>query len=283
MIDPVSNIYIVFLIGFVASFFGALMGIGGGVFIVPALNLIFNLPIQVAIGSSLTTIIANSCTSSYNYVKNGLTNIRIAFLLCCTIVPGAITGSWLARYIPANVLTIIFCVIILAMSYWMIRKPSSPAAHEPCNKEINKAIDIISQDSYFDRNLNTRIDYRISRKRFGIISTFFSGIISSLLGVGGGIINVPVMTLVMGIPIKVAVATSSFMIMITAAAGATVYYYNGYIFPVLVAPLIIGAIAGSMAGAAVLQRTRPRHLQRVFAAVTVIISILMILRVFKVI
>ena len=283
MIDPVSNIYAVFLVGFVASFFGALMGIGGGVFIVPALTLLFNLPIQVATGSSLTTIIANSCTSSFNYVKSELTNIRVAFLLCCSIVPGAIAGSWLARYIPPDILTIVFCAIVLGMSFWMLRKPGPTYPSGETGVDSKNAGDTPARDSYFDRNLNTRIEYRITGKRFGIISTFFSGIISSLLGVGGGIINVPVMTLVMGIPIKVAVATSSFMIMITAAAGATVYYYNGYIYPVLVAPLIIGAIAGSMTGAAVLQRTRPKHLQRIFAAFTVVISALMILRVFKVI
>jgi uncharacterized protein len=283
MIDPVANIYIVFAVGFVASFFGALMGIGGGVFIVPALTLMLNLPIQVATGSSLITIIANSCTSSYNYVKNELTNIRVALLLCCTIVPGAIAGSLLVRYIPGNVLTIIFCAIILGMSYWMLRKPAAAPTPGSSFGAAGNTRDPLARDSYFDRSLNARIDYGIARKRFGIITSFFSGIISSLLGVGGGVINVPVMTLVMGIPIKVAVATSSFMIMITAAAGATVYYYNGYIYPVLVAPLIIGAIAGSMTGAAVLQRTHPRNLQRVFAGITIVISALMILRLFKII
>jgi len=286
LIELAGNFWIVAVIGFVASFFGSLMGIGGGIFIVPSLTLLLNLPIQVAVGCSLTTIVANSCIASYNYIRNELTNIRLSILLCSTVVPGAIAGSLIAAYIPSTALTVVFCAVLLGIAYSMLRrarKKTDETAENDASKQKSSITDrVFKTESYYDKNLRAKVSYKIIKTRTGLISSFFSGLLSSLLGVGGGIINVPVMTLLMRIPIKVAVATSSFMIMITAAAGAMVYYYHGLIFPTVVAALVIGVLAGSFTGSAALQRIQPKNMNIIFAAIVVVITVLMLLRLFNI-
>jgi len=106
------------------------------------------------------------------------------------------------------------------------------------------------------------------------------GVASSLLGVGGGIINIPVMNLIMRVPIRAAMATNSFMVGIVALAGACVYYYHGFVHPITVAPVMVGSFIGALIGAQLVQRARSIILKQVFAIVMLILAVLMLLRAF---
>ena len=113
-----------------------------------------------------------------------------------------------------------------------------------------------------------------------MVSGFFGGVISSLLGVGGGIVNVPVMNMVMKMPIKATVATSSLLLCITTMTGSLIYAHNGYILPYIAAPLVIGVYAGARVGATFAHRITGTFLTRIFIVLIFVVAVLMILKAF---
>jgi uncharacterized protein len=138
-------------------------------------------------------------------------------------------------------------------------------------------------DSYHDQNLDKVVTYKVNRTPAGLGAGFFAGILSSLLGIGGGIIKVPAMHLVMGVPMKAAIATSTFMIALTAATGAFIYQYYGNLQPFIIAPLVIGTVIGSRIGVELTKRTGGLWLRRIFGIFLFLVAILMFLKTAKVI
>ena len=285
--DDIS-LNIVIGIGLVSGILGAMFGIGCGVFIVPAFTLLLHIPIHIAIGSSLIAIIANSLTASYYYAKAQLINIKIGLLLELATVPGALVGAFIVVFISSNLLSILFIFILLGIAISMILLQPSGVQNLTNQPNTGKINDYILEplnmriSNYFDNALNETIVYRVIRILWGLIASFFSGIISSILGVGGGVIKIPVMRQLMCIPIKVAIATSAFMLTITATTGAIIYYYNGYIYPSLVAPLTVGAFVGSIVGSKLAQKVRSKVLELGFVIIVIIIALFMLLQLTKI-
>ena len=270
-------------IGLIAGLLGSMLGVGGGVFIVPLLTLALHLPIQIAIGNSLVAIVATSCIASISYIKARLTNIKLGLLLETASTPGAIIGALAIALFASHILSAIFGVVLVYIAYSMIVQRSK------ANNSILNEGNLVEADSpanqhnwstssYYDTGADKIVNYKIRHIPTGLGASFFAGILSGLLGIGGGVINVPVMNLVMALPIKAAIATSSFVITMTAAVGALVFYYHGYIYPIIVTPLIIGACLGASLGTQLTQRARGKILQRIFASILFITAILMFLQ-----
>ncbi|MBM4447589.1 MAG: sulfite exporter TauE/SafE family protein [Chloroflexi bacterium] len=272
--------------GLVAGLLGSMLGVGGGFLIVPILTLALHLPIKVAIGSSLVAIVANSCTAAGIYTKARLTNIKLGLLLETATIPGAIIGGFAAAVIAPSVLSAIFGLALIYAAYTMITRQHFMSVDTQPNDHLHlvepsKISDNLSSsltDSYYDQNLNEVVTYKVTRIPAGLGTSFFAGILSSLLGVGGGIVNVPVMHLVMGVPMKAAIATSTLIITITAAAGALIYHYQGHIYPFIIAPLAIGIVIGARIGVELTQRAKGLMLRRIFGAFLLLIAILMFLK-----
>jgi uncharacterized membrane protein YfcA len=273
-------------VGLVAGLLGSMLGVGGGILIVPILTLALHLPIQVAIGSSLVAIVANACTASGIYTKVRLTNIKLGLLLETTTIPGAIIGGFAAALIAPSILSALFGLVLIYVAYTMITRQHFMSADTQPDDHLHlaepgKISDNLSSsltDSYYDRNLDEVVNYKVTHIPAGLGSSFFAGILSSLLGIGGGIVNVPVMHMVMGMPMKAAIATSTFMIALTAATGAFIYQYYGNIYPFIIAPLVIGIVIGSRIGVELTQRTRGELLRRIFGAFLFLVAILMFLK-----
>ena len=273
-------------VGLVAGLLGSMLGVGGGLIIVPILTLALHLPIQVAIGSSLVAIVANACTAAGIYTKARLTNIKLGLLLETTTIPGAIIGGFAAAIIAPSILSALFGLVLIYVAYTMVTGQhfmsvdNQPDDHlhlaEP--GKISDNLSTSLADSYYDQNLDEVVTYKVTRTSAGLGAGFFAGALSSLLGVGGGIIKVPVMHLVMGVPMKAAIATSTFMIALTAATGAFIYQYYGNIYPFIIAPLVIGIVIGSRIGVELTQRTRGELLRRIFGAFLFLVAILMFLK-----
>ncbi len=270
-------------VGLVAGLLGSMLGVGGGFIIVPILTLALHLPIKVAIASSLVAIVANSCTAAGMYTKTRLTNVKLGLLLETATTPGAIAGGLIAAIIAPSILSTLFGLALIYAAYTMITRQhfisddTQPDSHmvQPDNTG-NLSTSLAS--SYYDQNLDKVITYKVTRIPVGLGTSFFAGILASLLGIGGGIINVPVMHMVMGVPIKAAIATSTFVITITAAAGALIYYYYGHIYPFIIAPLAIGMVIGARIGVELTQRAGGVVLRRIFGVLLVIIAVMMFLR-----
>lgn len=278
------NLWVLGGTGLVAGLLGSTLGVGGGVFIVPMLTLALHLPIHIAIGSSLVAIVATSCTAAGIYTKNRLTNVKLGLLLETATTPGAIVGAFVVALLASSALSALFGVILIYVAYTMItRQPvgaeDNPSQHSPAGHD-NASTDPSNwlASSYYDQNLGRQVTYKVSHVPQGLGAGFLAGGLSSLLGIGGGIVQVPIMNLVMGLPMKPTIATSSFMIAITATVGALIHYYHGNVYPTMVAPLIIGVVIGARLGTELAQRARGILLRRVFGVFLSITAVLMFCR-----
>ena len=254
-----------------AGFLGALTGLGGGVVIVPVLCLLFKIDLHYAIGASLISVIATSSGAAAAYVRDGYSNIRIGMFLEVATTLGALLGAYLVAKVSSDWIGIVFGAVLL-YSAWASLHHVDP---DPNNRE----------DNALAGRLNLRGSYPVQGRSdqytadnvpagFGIM--FVAGTLSGLLGIGSGAVKVLAMDQVMKLPFKVSTTTSNFMIGVTAAASAGVYLSRGYILPELAMPVMLGVLAGSLAGSRVLIGARVKTLRRVFAVVIVALGAEMI-------
>jgi uncharacterized protein len=216
------------LIGFLVGAFGALAGIGGGVILAPLVALYYGLPMHQAIGVSLVCVIATSTATSALYVEQHITDIRLGMTLELATTLGALIAALMARYIDRRTLAIMFAVFLAYSSLSMIKK-----AWGARNGQEEAPVK----------------DYTVQNYPLGMLASLIAGGFSGLLGIGGGPIKVPVMFLFMKVPLRVATATSNFMIGVTAATSAVVYWLRGDVNLTVAAPLVAGVFGGSLLAA----------------------------------
>jgi uncharacterized protein len=223
------------VLGFFAGLLGAITGIGGGVLLTPILALHFAIPIRQAIGTSLVAVITTSAASSSVHLQRHTTDIRLGMTLELATALGAAVMAYLVGYFNRNALEGLFAGFLLYSAITILRK--GPKG-EPVGEESTHAANGISIPPY-----------EAKRYPLGLAASLVAGALSGLLGIGGGPIKVPVMYIFMKVPLMVATATSNFMIGVTAAASAIVYYRRGDILVQVAAPLAVGVFVGSLLGA----------------------------------
>ncbi len=272
--SPLVFILLTLLCSVFAGLFGSLVGLGGGTIVVPVLTLLMGVDIRYAIGASIISVIANSSGAGAAYLKEHLANIRLGMFLEPATTAGALTGAILASHLSGAWLTVGFGVFLILITVLMSRHRHTEIhdAHPP--DKLAQKLQLSS--SYFDKSLNRQVAYNVTNSPLGLLLSLMAGIMSGLLGVGGGPLKIPAMTLAMRVPLKVASATSNFMIGVTAAATAGVYFSRGQIDPYIAAPVAVGVMLGSILGARIMQRMRNDHLRWVLMAVLLIIGIQMI-------
>jgi uncharacterized protein len=273
--DPLTFVAAVAAIAMASGVLGAIFGLGGGVFLVPALTLYFGVNIRYAIGASLMAIIATSCGASAAFVRDGVANVRVGMLLELAAVLGALTGAVIAGFISARWLFIIFGVLMLYSIYPVVFRRTAAVPSGPSDP---LAVQLRLSGSYRERASLPAADYAVRRVRSGAAIMYGSGIVSGLLGIGGGIFNVLAMVLTMGLPLKVGTATSSFMIGVIGAASAGVYLSRGLVHPLLAAPVVLGILAGARAGAMLALHLPARILKWLFLPVLIYIGVSMLQR-----
>lgn len=263
---------LIVLVGaFLAGLLGSLTGLGGGVIIIPLLNLGLGVDIHYAIGASIISVIATSSGSAAAYVKEGITNVRIGMFLEIATTASAIVGVIIATYIKADYIVVIFGLILLFSAVMMLRKKVDHSNNEQTSVLAN----------YFKLNGSYPTEdgvrqYAVHRVVGGFAMMFVAGTLSGLLGIGSGALKVIGMDNIMRIPFKVSTTTSNFMIGVTAAASALVYLHKGQIDPTIAMPVTIGVIAGATLGAKILIRTKTDKLKVVFAIVVTFLALQMI-------
>jgi uncharacterized protein len=278
LVGPYEVIEIL-LVSVLAGLVGALFGLGGGILIIPFLTLVEGVPVPLAVGASLVSVVATSSSSAATYVRDHLTNIRVGMFLEIGAVAGAITGALVAGYLPAPVLFILFGVLLLYTTAVMLR---ARRVDFPSGVVPDRTSRLLSLGGEYEEHTRRMVmKYEVTRTPLTLIITFFAGITSALLGVGGGIINVPTLNLISKVPVKVASATSNFMIGVTAAASSSVYLFRGDVNPLLTAPLIIGVTGGAIMGTRVLKTAPPGQVKIAFGILLAAISVLMILKGFN--
>lgn len=270
------NVWLLGGTGLFAALMGSMLGVGGGFIIVPVLTLLAHLPIKAAIGSSLVAIVANASLAASRYMRLQFTNIKLGLLMCCTTVPGAIVGGLLAGIFAPVILTTLFGLVQIYVAYTMMtRRDVSPQTNESLAIGSTNSTNLTT---YYDQTIAGFVSYRVTRIPQGLGGSFLAGILSSLLGIGGGIVQVPVMSIIMTVPIKAAIGTSTFIMALTTAVGALVYYHQGYMHPFVIAPLLLGVVPGALLGTALTERIKATQLRRAFGALLFVTAILMFLK-----
>ncbi len=264
----------IFLVSIFAGLLGALFGLGGGILIIPFLTLVEGIPVQFAIGASLVSVVATSSASAATYVQDHLTNLRLGMFLEVGTVAGAITGAYVSVFFQGSnswVLFILFGALLVYAAAVMLagRKQDTPARVAP--DRLARGLNLGAE--YPDGATGQRVQYQVTRTPQTAGISYLAGIVSALLGVGGGIIQVPTMNLVSRVPVKAASATSNFMIGVTAAASASVYFLRGQVYFLLAAPLVIGVVLGASVGTRLLRITPPLRVKLLFAILLLMISV----------
>jgi uncharacterized membrane protein YfcA len=249
--------------GVAAGIFGSLLGLGGGVLIVPLLTLGFNLPLRDAVGVSLVCVIVNSGASAGVFLERRTANLRLGMLLELFTATGAILGGLVAFLLDPRILAGLFAALLAYVAVTMLRPRRTAAPVADGTTEPPVAID--EGPAWIARLSGD--DYRIHRLWGGFAGSVVAGVASALLGIGGGLVKVPVMHMVMGVPLRVATATSNLMIGITASTSAWVYLLHGGIDPFATGPMAIGVFVGATGGSRVAPRVDLRALRLLFAAV----------------
>lgn len=260
-----------FLAAAFAGFLGALLGIGGGSIMVPTFIIFLGMDPKIAVATSLAALIATSAISSSVYLKKNLVNVNLAVVLEGTTVIGSIVGASIATLIPSWLLETIFGIVLAYTFVVMINRTLRPPTRDYRTNPHGRFV-------FFDESLGREIRYNYRRVGPAASLSFLAGLASGMLGIGGGVIKVPILDLIAGVPMKAAVATSSYMIGITASAGSTVYFAAGLIDPVLVALAILGIVLGSRSGASIMNRLRSRTLRLLFSILLAYYSYKMVVR-----
>jgi uncharacterized membrane protein YfcA len=270
---PLLFVGIVIAVAFVAGFLGALLGLGGGLIVVPVLTLVLHVDIRLAIGASIISVIATSSGAAAAYVREHLANIRVAMFLELGTASGAIVGAYLAGLVHPRWLYVLFGAMLGYSAVAMLRGIHAAAADEPPGALADW---LRLHGSYFDHATGEVVEYPVRRPLLGLGMMFGAGTVSGLLGVGSGALKVPAMDLGMGLPMKVSTATSNLMIGVTAAASAGLYFARGQIDPFIAAPVALGVLAGALLGSRALKHVSSERLRRLFVVVLVVVCAQMI-------
>lgn len=251
-----SDLLLMMLGGVFAGLFGSVLGLGGGILIIPMLTLLFGLPMREAIGVSLVCVIATSSGAASLFVKRRLCDMRLGMTLELATTLGAIAGGIIAGIMNPQILSVLFSVLLMYTAWSMLHKKEEVT-------ELGNAGQVEAA-------------YKPTHLPLGMGASFLAGNVSGLLGVGGGVVKVPVMYLLMKVPLKIAAATSNFMIGVTASAGAFVYFSRGEVHPLIAGSTMLGVFVGASCGSRLLPKIKAGLVKKAFVLVLVYLSLEML-------
>jgi uncharacterized membrane protein YfcA len=255
---------------------GAMLGLGGGTLLVPILTMFFGINLHYAMGASLVSVIATSSGAAAGFLSLGLSNIRVGLFLAVPTIVGALIGATLVGIVPPWVLELVFGAAIGWAGLITLRQPRLVPGREP---EVHPlAVSFALQGKYYDHALGHEVSYSATAVKRGTAAMFGAGVLSGLLGIGAGAFTVLGMDSFMKLPMKVSTATSNFMIGITAAASAGIFFGRGDVHPLIAGPVAVGVLVGAYLGTRVLTRLTNTAVRRLFLLVVFYLSISMILR-----
>lgn len=260
--------------GATAGWLGSLLGIGGGVFLVPLLNAGLGFDFRVAAATGLMTVIATSSAVSANTAGRNLINLRLGMVLEVGSALGGLIAGYTVERLTKHTLAMLFAVVTAAIAALMVSR---------LDKRNVLAADVdpgALGGRFYDADSGRDVTYRVKRLPLGMLASLLAGAVSGTLGIGGGILKVPILNAWCGVPMRAAAATSALMIGVTAAASAPQYYARGDINPPIAAAAVLGVMLGSRLGLWFSGRTSVKWLKVLMAVVLAAVSALYFRRAF---
>jgi uncharacterized protein len=271
---------VLLVIGVLAGLVGSLSGLGGAVVVIPVLAIVFSVPFSLAAGAGFVTILATSSATGASYVRDHLSDLRIGMFLEIATVPGALVGATATVFLTHadlnNALLVALGIVLLAIIPGSIarRNIELPSGIVPDARSRRLGL----EGEYYDAALNRDVRYVAGDTSPALGVMLGAGLVSGMFGIGAGVFKVLALERYLGLPMKVATATSNFMIGVTAAAGAGILLAAGYINPVISAPVAIGTAVGAYVGSRTLPGLRNRTVRLLFMPVVAVLAIEVILR-----
>ena len=269
-------------VGIFAGIMGSILGIGGGMIVTTIVTLAMGLDIKYAIGASIIAVIATSSGSTIAFLKDDVLNLRVAMFLEIATTIGAIIGALLTGAFEPMILYILFGSLLVFSSWNMYRKMRSGQEVLQQVHADKWAEKFNLNSSYYDKNTKQQVDYQVENVPGGFLIMLGAGLASGMLGIGSGAFKVMAMDGAMKMPLKPSSATSNLMMGVTAAASATVYFFNGSIRPDLAVPLALGILGGSTIGTRIMQILPSKLIRLIFIPILLYLGLQMILKGFGV-
>jgi uncharacterized membrane protein YfcA len=274
-VSPLAFVFALFATSVVAGGIGAVLGLGGGMLLVPTLTTMFGVNLHYAMGASIVSVIATSSGAAAAHLRSGLSNLRIGLFLVMGTVLGALTGAGLAGIVATRWLEVLLGLALLYSAYTTYRQRNVELP--PAGERDPLAARLGLEGRYYDVRLAREVEYRASHVGRGLVAMYGAGLLSGLLGIGSGAFKVLAMDHFMRLPMKVSTATSNFMIGITAAASAGVYFTRGDVHPLIATPVAVGVLTGAYAGTRWMRAVRNTTLRKVFLPVLLYLAASMLL------
>ena len=258
------------LLSVVAGLIGSVFGLGGGIIVVPVLTILYGMETMDAVAVSLVAIVAISSVSAASLVKERVANVRIGLRLEIGAAGGAILGAIIALYVGSQILAICFAFVLIYSAIYMFLRPELPIVADDISNTDDNFV-------YHDTKAEKDVTYVVKNIGTGTVGFMAAGITSALTGVGGGTIKIPIMNVHMRMPMKVATATSSYVIGITAFSGAAVYLLMGAVDIMTASVVIVGSFIGSLIGLRIVRNIDASSLRRYFSLVLIFLASVMLL------
>ncbi len=262
-----------FLLGFAIATIAVLAGIGGGVIFTPIMLAFTPVDSLIIRATGLTVAMFSGLIATGPFMKSGVGNLKVAIFCCCGYGIGGFIGAQGALLVASRmgasgegIIRIMLGGIILAVAIYFLKGGVKREWSEV------KKVDHFSQwlgltQSYYEPSLGKVVSYRLTRAAVGVLTMVGVGAISGFFGLGGGWAIVPVMSLVMLVPLKVAAATSGVLIGMGTSITIWPYLLSGAIIPLFVAPWLVGHVMGGIIGAHLLIRVRARSIRYILIGV----------------
>lgn len=247
---------LLFVTTFVLGIAAVLAGVGGGVLFVPIVGSFFPFHLDFVRGAGLIVALSGALAAGPGLLKANLANLRLALPVALIASTFSIIGAFLGLALPTNILKICLGLTITLIAILFIFSKNSEYPQIGERDALTRKLDI--SGSYWEPSLNKKIDWTVWRAPQGFLVFIFIGLIAGMFGLGAGWANVPVLNLLMGAPLKVAVGSSKFLLSITDTSAAWIYLNQGAVLPIIAVPSVLGIMLGSLVGVKLLAIAKPK-------------------------
>lgn len=260
------------MLGFGVGVFGTLIGAGGGFLAVPLLVILYHVDPNVAAGTSLLFVFFNALSGSIAYLRQKKVDVKIGLIFTLMTVPGSIAGAYITTYyLESFIFKILFSLILFSASLYLLLRPVEEQKKNPTGKGYHRIV-VDSKGKVYEYNVSLPA---------GLIISFGVGFISSIFGIGGGIVHVPSMIFLLNFPVHIATATSHFILCFSTLVGSITHFTLGNIRFDLAIPMAAGALVGAQLGAKLSLRTKGMIIERLLSIGLTLIAIRLLLQAFE--
>jgi hypothetical protein len=264
------------LFGIAVGTYGTLIGAGGGFIIVPVLLLVLHWPHEQAVATSLMVVTANATSGTLSYSRQKRVDFQTGVRFAAATVPGAIIGSFVVQLLTSQTFNTLFGILLVLISIYLMLRPERPKGEGP---KVERPPGLAGWGWTVRHKVDSRgeaYDYGFSLP-WGILLSFGVGFLSSILGIGGGIIHVPALITLFDFPAHIATATSHFILAISAATGTTTQLFLGNVQIVPGLEMAAGALVGAQIGGALSHRVKGVWIVRGLAGALILVGIRLII------